>query len=278
MINQTRRKSLAKETLTILERGEYAGPSGIVVDIRDPLVAAVRGSRLYRPGDFPDPVPACPGDPGPAVEVTSETTLEAMCRLAGANAVALNFASAKNPGGGFLNGSQAQEESLARSSGLYACLTANSEMYESNRAGTTCLYSDHMIYSPRVPVFRNDAGVLLEEPYVVSIMTAPAVNAGAVRRNEPERVPLIRPVLAARLEKLLWVASRHGHRILILGAWGCGVFRNDPAMIADIFAEALGAGGQFAGWFDRVVYAVYDRSDNRPVLAAFQRRFPDGVH
>jgi len=72
----------------------------------------------------------------------------------------LNFASAKNPGGGFLGGGSAQEESLARSSGLFPCINQMQQMYETNRAYRSCLYTDHMIYSPRVPVFRDDEGYI----------------------------------------------------------------------------------------------------------------------
>ena len=127
-----------------------------------------------------------------------------------------------------------------------------------------------MIYSPRVPVFRDGDGGLLEEPYAVSFITAPAVNAGAVRRNEPGRVGSILPTMRRRLARLLWVAANHQHPALILGAWGCGVFQNEPTMIAGLFAEALGPGGPFHGCFRQVVYAVYDRSPGQEVISAFR--------
>jgi uncharacterized protein (TIGR02452 family) len=278
MMNRSNRASKARETVEILERGEYRSPSGRVVRIADDLASALKGTRLYRPEDFPDEVAGCEsrrGAPEVRVEVTPETSLQAARRLAADAArpdiLCLNFASAKNPGGGFLSGSQAQEESLARSSALYACLTSQREMYEFNRGVGTCLYSDHMIYSPRVPVFRDDDGGLLEEPYAVSFITAPAVNAGAVSRNEPERVGSILPTMRRRLARVLWVAAHHRHPALILGAWGCGVFQNNPAAVAGLFAEALGPGGQFQGCFQQVVYAVYDRSPSREVLSAFRR-------
>jgi uncharacterized protein (TIGR02452 family) len=276
-MNRSKRASLAKETLGILERGHYESQSGRVIEIASDLRDALKGTKLYRPSDFPEELNS--GRPVGATsntkaEVTSETTLEAARRLATvgaeANVLCLNFASAKNPGGGFLSGSQAQEESLARSSALYPCLTSIPEMYEFNRHIGTSLYSDHMIYSPRVPVFRTDDGALLDEPYKVSFITAPAVNAGAVKRNEPEKVELILPTLRARLQRLLWVASLHEHQTLILGAWGCGVFLNEPAMIAALFAELLGPGGTFHVWFPHIVYAIYDRSPAQEVISAFK--------
>lgn len=134
------------------------------------------------------------------------------------------------------------------------------------------LYSDHMVYSPRVPFFRDDAGRLLDGPHVASIITAPAVNAAALRRNQPTEAPLIRPTMAARLRKVLWIAFSRGHQTVVLGAWGCGVFGNDPQMVADLFAEALGPGGDFDGCFERVVYAVFDQSPGRKAWAAFGER------
>jgi uncharacterized protein (TIGR02452 family) len=271
-MNRDHRAAMAQETLGILREGRYTTPSGGVVEIAADQRAAVEGSLLYRPEDFPAPVPGCPRETVPAtvVEVTGETTLQAARRVAGVAPVCLNFASARNPGGGFLGGSQAQEESLARSSGLYPCLERLPAMYEHNRQERTLLYSDHMIYSPRVPVFRGDGGELLEEPFLASFITAPAVNAGAVRVNQPESEPLIRPTMAARLDRVLWVAARHGHRALVLGAWGCGVFGNEPRMVAGLFAEALGPGGPFARCFGHVVYAVFDRTPGQQVLSAFR--------
>lgn len=276
-MNRSGRASKARETLEILEKGEYRSPSGRVIRIAGGLDTALKGTRLYRPADFPDGLAGCEDSsaaPWLRIEVTSETSLQAARRLATGSArpdvLCLNFASAKNPGGGFLSGSQAQEESLARSSALYPCLTSEREMYEFNRSAGTSLYSDHMIYSPRVPVFRDDDGELLEEPYSVSFITAPAVNAGAVRNNEPERVNSILPTMRRRLARLLWVAAKNQHPALILGAWGCGVFRNEPAIVAGLFAEALGAGGPFHTCFQHIVYAVYDRSPAQEVISAFR--------
>src|SRR5207253_843688 len=100
-----------------------------------------------------------------------ETTLASARRLvaAGQRPAALNFASAKHPGGGFLNGALAQEESLARSSALYACLVGN-PMYTFHQAQSDALYTDYAIYSPDVPVFRGDDGALLPEPYLCSFI------------------------------------------------------------------------------------------------------------
>jgi uncharacterized protein (TIGR02452 family) len=74
-------------------------------------------------------------------------------------------------------------------------------------------------------------------------------------------------VLTRRASRILAIAAAHGHRSLVLGAWGCGVFGNDPAVVADAFAAALRANP----WFDRVVFAILDRQAGSPARAAFLR-------
>jgi uncharacterized protein (TIGR02452 family) len=268
---------VAKETLAILERGAYRAPSGTEVGLREAVERAVRGTVLYRPAELDQRLeqwqPAAGG--APLVEVTSESTAEASRRLVqaeGQRVAALNFASAKNPGGGFLRGAKSQEEDLARCSALYPCLLTQREYYEQNRKHPSLLYTDHIIYSPDVPFFRDERLELLETPFEVSILTSPAPNAGEELRRDPQAGPRIRAALEIRAAKVLLVAALRGHRCLVLGAWGCGVFRNDPAAVAEVFARAL-EHPRFAGAFERVVFAVFDRSRSGPNWRAFQERF-----
>lgn len=270
------RRMTAQETVAIIERGDYMPPSGRTVSIADALARAVEGTVLYRPeelGGLLRRLPAAEPGAETRIEVTDETTLAAAHRLCAPGTVpfALNFASAKNPGGGFLNGAHAQEEGLARSSGLYASLRNAREYYDFHRAQGDLLYSDHMVYSPSVPVFRADSGSLLEEPYEVAFLTSPAPNRGAIR--DAAKAERIRDVLLLRARKVLAVAQANGHARLVLGAWGCGVFRNDPAEVAEVFAELLRPGGEFAGRFEHVVFAVWDTAKGSPRHAAFQRAF-----
>jgi uncharacterized protein (TIGR02452 family) len=233
---------------------------------------AVRGTVLHT---------VCPAGPHPArfetsIAVTGETTFAALHRLAPAGdgtLACLNFSSAKNPGGGFLSGSQAQEESLARSSALYPCLLTVPEFYARNRAHRSALYLDPVIYSPDMPFFRDDTHALLEEPAYYSVLTSPAPNAGAVKQNEPKYEPLVAVTLRRCAKWVLSVAAHHGNERLVLGAWGCGVFRNDPAMVAGAFKDLLQAPGEFAGVFRTVVFAVYDPSPAQPNLTVFRNVF-----
>ena len=181
----------------------------------------------------------------------------------------LNFASAKNPGGGFLGGSQAQEESLARSTGLYPCQKSNFEYYEVNRQTKSCLYTDYMIYSPKVPLFKYENGDCMDEAIPVSILTAPAVNAGIVRKKEAKKTKKIEAIMKRRIEKVLAIAQAHQHETLVLGAWGCGVFQNDPVEIAQYFSEIIR--NKFYNQFRKIVFAVYAK--NPKFITPFQKLF-----
>ena len=283
MNKRATRAQIAKETLEILEKGFYQSPGGQVVHIKEALEAALLDSVHYRPKDFDevfglrDRIMVERGDQAPIeFQVINETTLSAAARLTkangNANVLALNFASAKNPGGGFLKGSQAQEESLARASGLYPCIAQMQAMYDANRQFRSCLYTDNMIYSPGVPVFRDDRDQLLEAPYLVSFVTAPAVNAGVVRRRGTENVGRIEDVMRGRIEKVLSLAVIHHHETLVLGAWGCGVFRNNPRDVARWFGDHLTGNGLFSRSFKKVVFAVLDRRDGA-IVRPFQNVF-----
>jgi uncharacterized protein (TIGR02452 family) len=261
---KNQRQMIAAETLEILEAGHYTAPSGRTVSIAASRDQARDRTRLYRPDDLSTRRQEWPARQT-EIEVTGETSLAASRRLD--DPACLNFASAKNPGGGFRSGAHAQEEGLARSSALYPTLLRAREYYDFHRAQRDPLYSDHMIYSPRVPVFRDDSGTLLEEPYEVSFVTAPAPNRGALRDPEAD----VAETLRTRAAKVLWLMRASGHTEIVLGAWGCGVFRNDPDQVASTFAALLA--GEFAGTFAKVVFAVWDTDRGAPRLTAFQRAF-----
>ncbi|WP_404656163.1 TIGR02452 family protein [Kitasatospora sp. GAS204A] len=69
------------------------------------------------------------------------------------------------------------------------------------------------------------------------------------------------------------VAALYGVRELVLGAWGCGVFRNDPDVVAEAFEQALSCHGAA---FGKVVFAIWDRSPESVNRAAFRARFGAG--
>ncbi|MEV0533356.1 TIGR02452 family protein [Kitasatospora sp. NPDC050463] len=269
----------------IAERGSYRAAGGELVQVAEQLAAARAGTVSYPPqaldallrAGAPGPGPAGPGSAAgsAAVEVTAEGSIGAARRLveAGAGRVGvLNFASARNPGGGYLRGARAQEEDLCRSALLYSCLLEAPDYYEAHRASGDLRYSHRVIVSPDVPVIRSEKGELLARPYPVTFLTSPAPNAGQLELRSAGVD--VRGVLAERAVRVLAAAARHEISALVLGAWGCGVFRNDPAQVAEAFEGAL---AQYGAAFERVVFAVWDRTPVSPNRAAFEARFGAAV-
>lgn len=262
---KSRAAEVARDTVECVAAGRYRNAAGTKVPIRELVEAACNGTVSYPPdAPLPNVVPSARAT---AFEVVNDTTLSAARQLEaeGANPVALNFASARHPGGGFLNGARAQEESLCRASALYECINGNA-MYR-HHASKDAFYTNYAIYSPAVPVFKDDDGEPLDAPYLCAFVTSPAVNAGAIRAKHRDPV---RDEMADRIEKVLTIMAGHGHDAAVLGAWGCGVFRNDPEMIADLFARALR--GRFTGAFAKVVFAVLDTGDGE-TIRPFEERF-----
>ena len=179
----------------------------------------------------------------------------------------LNFASAKSPGGGFLRGAIAQEEYLARSSGLYACLKGH-EMYSYHRALKTPIYSDYAIYTPGVPVFRGENSELLDNPFNVAFISCAAVNAGRVKQDYGDQVEL---EMRKRIYKILSISCHYRHDSIVLGAWGCGAFQNNPRDVAAWFKEILSH--KFRDAFEKVVFAIIDESEEQGCLSAFENVF-----
>ncbi len=282
MTNPEQLIAIAQETVDILKQGFYQNQKGEVVSIKDDLLAAKTGSIHYFSDRFDevfrerDRIVTTPIKT--SFEVTNETTLHAASRLVNQQGIekvlCLNFASGKNPGGGFLRGTQAQEESLARATGLYTCIAQMTDMYDANRNLGSALYTDDMIYSPQVPVIRDDSDNFLDKPFLVSILTAPAVKVGEVReKGNQEEIDRIESTMFARTEKLLSIAAIGGYKVLVLGAWGCGVFKNNPENVARYFYHHLVENPQLNCFFEKVAIAVLDNSIDGATINIFRSIF-----
>jgi len=128
-----------------------------------------------------------------------------------------------------------------------------------------------LIVSPSCPVFRDDSGALLHRVALASFISSAAPNAGAIRRGHPREVDLIPGTLARRAEYVLALAASQNHPSIVLGAWGCGVFQNDPDMVAGTFAGLLFDQG-WARRFVRVTFSVLDTSHSLAVYRAFAEK------
>ena len=147
----------------------------------------------------------------------------------------LNFASYKNPGGMFLKGSIAQEEALCHDSTLYNVLLHFDKTYYAwNRKNLNrAMYEHRALYTEDI-VFFNDNG-----PYLVDVLTCAAPNYGAASKYQNVTEEENKKILRERIEFLFQVAITEGVDILILGAWGAGVFKQSPTLVASEFLRAI---------------------------------------
>jgi uncharacterized protein (TIGR02452 family) len=296
--NAARRRRIADETLAAIERGEIQ-LQGSTYRFHDVISHSIENT-IFFPPDSPlatwsTSAPPAPSSSPAQLELCEGSTLQRACALLqqlNANTAStggdparigvLSFASATKPGGGFLSGAQAQEESLARASTLYTSLvtpTANQfyELHKKDRRGG--LYSHAMIFSPSVIVLRDDAGAWLP-PHQVEVVTCAAVNAGVVRERAGESPSRdsdvgarIESVMRERMARILFLFEQQGLRNIVLGSFGTGVFRNDVSMIADIWFDLLAEGGaRFMHSFDRVVFGIIDKRTAERFKAVFESR------
>jgi uncharacterized protein (TIGR02452 family) len=271
LISRDAAAQLGQETIRILKTGWYVAPSGRSVEIRTAVAQSRSATVAYSPSE--DLIGQPQQRYKTTVEIVNETTLAAGSRLVseGRRLGVLNFASATSPGGGLLQGAQAQEESLARSSGLFACLERQ-PMYEFHRTMEGYrggLYTKYALYSPEVPMFRHENGQLLEEPWSCDILTCAAVNASHASALHDGEV--ISSEMRDRVLRVLQVFAVRDCETLVLGAWGCGAFRNDANMVAAHFRDALF--GPFKRVFGRVVFAIADWSRERAFIGPFEYAF-----
>jgi len=259
-------KELAQQTINIIAAGQYTNAGGRVKNLQ----WYIDRSRIHTGMVGPEWVyPELPDiNHKPVVEVTTESTIWAMRRLMFYDCDpeklgCLNFASAKNPGGGFTWGTMAQEESLAYSSTLYASLLAAPYFYDHHKQlekeGQPPLYTNSVIISPYVTFFRNDKFEFLDHPFSATVLTCAAPKTVDIKERFPGALEQVPIVIKQRMELIFRVAIDSGITHFVLGAWGCGIFQNDPIYVAECFKEMLEKYGRF---FEHIVFAIYGGGTN----------------
>ena len=174
----------------------------------------------------------------------------------------LNFASYKNPGGQFINGSSAQEECLCHASYLYNVLVTFQDSYYdwNNRHKNKALYKNRALYSPRIHFRRGESN------FQCDVITCAAPNRSAAQKYQNVTDAENTAVLRERIRFVLDIAKDNNVQTLILGAYGCGVFGQNPTEVATIFKEYLATTHKC---FDKVVFAI----PKGPNLTAFEKVF-----
>lgn len=151
---------------------------------------------------------------------------------------------------------------MCRASTLYASIASEHGklMYDYNASHPSKVASDFMLLSPNVTVFRDPNGELLSKPYTVGVISVPAPNrAGAAFRV---RKATTAEAMEKRLRIMLSVAYQNNYRNLVLGAWGCGVFRNEAQDVAEHFRKVLIDEG-YAKYFNEICFAIHRKANKK---------------
>ena len=255
--------------------------------LSDAVQNSITHTVLYPAQQMPD-LPEISNRSKTKVTVTPQRTFEAaqdlLIRYPGSRAAVLNFASATNPGGGVTRGSSAQEEALCRCSTLYPCLNTpelDKGYYQFHRSQQDVRYTDACIYVPDIKIIKTDTDApkrltknkwqtvdviccaapnLREQPYS-------KMNPGqgrAIRVSNDELLGLHRQ----RARKILSVAATNNVDCLVLGAFGCGAFKNDPNIVAQAYRHIL---PEFDGYFCEIRFAVYCLPHDRTNFDVFRK-------
>jgi uncharacterized protein (TIGR02452 family) len=252
-------RDIAQENIRLFDSRTYTSPSGAAVDLGPAIEHCLQAQKTFNPTTTYE-VPPTPGAHPISIELTHETTTAACHRLVvdlHLRTVALNFANCLGVGGGFLHGQRAQEEAICRCSVLYSLLCEQTEMYaESRKDKNKFLFRDYLVYSPDVPIIRDDQYDFLDDWFPVSFISAAAPDL-RWRDEGPE----VHAALDSRIRKVVQCAAQQGAQALVLGAFGCGAFCNDPTDVAGIFKQVL-VDEQLATHFEKVVFAIYGTTDN----------------
>lgn len=210
------------------------------------------------------------------IVVSRKRTYEAAAYYKGQHVAVHNFASAVNPGGGVVYGASAQEECLCRCSNLYSCLNTPDMwgmFYTPHRAAKDPIHNDDIIYTPGIVVFKTDTDLpeLMEQKdwYKADVITCAAPNlreipgniyncengASAAGVNNYD----LQIIHEKRLRRILDSAVMNHADTVILGAFGCGAFRNDPHAVASAAANVL---SDYIYAFENIEFAVYCRPND----------------
>lgn len=195
------------------------------------------------------------------IEVSKKRTFQAAEAYKNEAVGLLNFANSFEPGGGVIYGARAQEESLCRLSTLYAALSTDEmreDFYDKHIDDDDPLATDDVIYSPGVTVFKSDDSEMKlrdkSEWFNVNVLTcaAPDLYDADISDNE------LFDLHVKRWRQIFSVALKNGCTTLILGAFGCGAFRNNPEVVAKAAKKIV---DEFNGYFKCIEFAVACKDD-----------------
>lgn len=259
------RRKIFDDTIQIVKNGVYTTENGTQVSLPDPG-AMMANSKMYQAVEKAN-LPECLQQT--VIEVWDSDSLLAGKKLIdeGYHPVVLNFANRQIAGGGVLCGAGAQEENMFRrsnlafslyqfhSNGIDFDIPQREERYPMDRTTGGA-------YTPDVTVFRGteiEGYPLLQTPYQLGIVTVAAMNRPELKNLYQIADHLVEPI-KEKIRTIFRIALNHGHEAIVLGAWGCGAFKNPPQHIAKLFHQVIDE-AEFCNRFKKIVFAIMDRKN-----------------
>ena len=235
---------------------------------------AIKSNRVYKEG-FVSKVKH--RDENASIGVLSGTTFDAAKRYCSLGRVAvLNFANPEYPGGGVQQGAMAQEECLCRSSNLFSCIsdhTVFDEYYGYHRSRRSHFYTDRLIYTKDVTVFKDENVIpqMLPEAdwFDVDVITCAAPYLA--KRKYTNGAALFE-LFKSRIKNIFEAARDNKVDYLILGAFGCGAFRNPPLIVAEAFRRTIEEHNYLKD-FKQIIFAIKPTGEYCPNLSTFLSKF-----
>ena len=262
------RADVFKHTVFLVQQGYYFNEEQKKINFPD-ASTMMAGTKFY---DFLQTVHHIP-------TMINETIVKVEnidCLLAAENLLnegyhpaVLNMASRQNPGGGVQNGAGAQEENLFRRSNLFQSLYQFAP-FASNFGLPKSKHQYPLdrnfggIYTPHATVFRGteqDGYPLLDTPYQMSFIAVAGINRPALASPERIAPELVEPI-KNKIRTIFRIGLLHGHDSLVLGALGCGAFRNPPSHIARLFHEVIDE-KEFKNKYRLLLFAILDDHNAR---------------
>lgn len=238
-------------------------------------------NQIFIPDSYKLDMPAPRFVEDAKIIVSQNRSLEAAAKYREQKTAVLNFASATSPGGGVRSGASAQEECLCRVSTLYPCLK-NRKMWEKfyypHHAFHNSLHNDDIIYTPNIVIIKDEDYNLLQSSFIVDIITCAAPN---LRQDPSNNLNLNTDTIDISCEallklhekracKIITTAANYNAEVLILGAFGCGAFKNNPKIVATAYRNVLPL---FLKHFKFIEFAIYCSANNMGNFMAFKEAF-----
>lgn len=266
-----KRVRILRETMKAAEDGFYFVEER---EVKLPVsFEQIKETKLYSAEQIAQlPEVSLPGNKPVRITLRNQDTLEAAFELHQRRkktekpVLVLNFANPHRPGGGIRSKPGTQEEHLCVKTTVLCSLETEEAwpFYQTNLDCGTQAQTDTILFSPNTMVIRNPDLSLREDPFPVAVMT---VSAPIAARMEMEELPKLEIILSSRIHGMLRTAAAEGYTRLVLGAWGCGNFGNDPELVAKLFHEAL------QGYFEEVAMAVFDNTEAQHRYSCFEKYF-----